>query len=122
MSTTGDEIAKLAISKKGKPYKMGAKGPNDFDCSGLATWCHSRVNINLSGNAASLSTTGNPVTDLKPGDLVFYDTFGKGSVSHVGIYIGNNKMVHAPGDNEVVKEATITSKYWTSRYKGARRN
>ena len=122
MISTGDKIANHAKSKIGKSYKWGAKGPDSFDCSGLAIWCHSQENITLSGNAATLSTKGTSVTDLKPGDLVFYDTNGSGNVSHVGIYIGSDNMVHAAGDKDGVKQTKITSQYWKSKYKGARRN
>lgn len=122
MSTTGDRIAEHAKSKIGNSYKWGAKGPTEFDCSGLAIWCHDQEKITISGNAATLSSKGTSVTDLKPGDLVFYDTNGSGKVSHVGIYIGNNKMVHAAGDKEGVKEANITSNYWKNKYKCAKRN
>ena len=122
MTTTGDKIAAHASSKKGSPYQWGAKGPDKFDCSGLAIWCHSQENISISGNAESLSKSGTSVTDKKPGDLLFYACRdGSSAVSHVGIYIGNNKMVHAPGDGQNVKEANINSKYWTDRFKGAKR-
>ena len=122
MSTTGDKIAEYAKSKVGSSYKWGAKGPSEFDCSGLAIWCHAQENIAISGNAATLSSKGTSVTSLEPGDLLFYDTNGKGGVSHVGIYIGDNTMVHAAGDKDGVKEANINSDYWKKRLKGARRN
>ena len=124
MSSTGDKIAGYAKSAIGKKYKWGAKGPDEFDCSGLAIWCHKKVDIIISGDSLTLSNCGTDVSNnLKPGDLVFYATNdSSNNVSHVGVYIGNNKMVHAAGSKDGVKEATITSDYWQTRFKGARRN
>ena len=116
-----DTIAHLAISKKGSRYQWGGKGPNTFDCSGLAYWCHRQIGINIPGSSGPQSTGGRPATGgLKPGDLLFYNTSGQG-VSHVGIYIGGGQMVHAPKPGDVVKQVSMQSSYWTSRFVRARR-
>lgn len=58
---------------------------------------------------------------LKPGDLVFYSFEGTNNINHVGIYIGNNQMIHSPSSGDVVKTTDISTSYWESRFVTARR-
>ncbi len=89
-----------ALAQLGKPYAYGAAGPHAFDCSGLTQFAYGAAGIGLPHSARAQSGHGIPVgrANLQPGDLVFF--YGLG---HVGIYIGNNQVVHAPTSGSVVK-------------------
>jgi cell wall-associated NlpC family hydrolase len=93
----GSKIAALAlrnaITKKGLPYVWGGAGPTGYDCSGLVMWAYKQLGINLPHSSAQQSRIGTPVSraDLRPGDLVFFYS----PVSHVGIYLGDNKIFNA---------------------------
>jgi peptidoglycan DL-endopeptidase CwlO len=103
-----------AMAQRGKPYVWAAGGPNSFDCSGLTAYAFRAAGIKLPHSSLSQSKMGQPVSrdQLQPGDLVFFYS----PVSHVGIYIGNGKMVHAPTSGDVVKVAPLMS-----GFSGARR-
>jgi cell wall-associated NlpC family hydrolase len=105
-----------ALAQLGKPYVWAAAGPNSFDCSGLALYAWGAAGVRLPHSSSMQSTMGAPVSraDLQPGDLVFFYT----PVSHVGIYIGNNQVVHAPTEGDVVKVTDIDA---MGGYNSARR-
>jgi cell wall-associated NlpC family hydrolase len=90
-----------AMSKLGKPYVWAAAGPNAFDCSGLVQYAYKAAGISLPHSSSMQSRIGAPVSisNLRPGDLVFFYS----GPSHVGIYIGNGNVVHAPQAGDVVK-------------------
>ena len=119
-----DSIVALAKRQVGIRYRTGASSPEaGFDCSGLAKYVMSYVNIKLPRTSHEQALVGKAITRdisaLRPGDLL---TFGKGKrVSHVGIYIGNGRYVHAttPGSN--VKEGSLLTDRITGWWKGARR-
>jgi cell wall-associated NlpC family hydrolase len=96
-----------AMAQRGKAYVWAASGPGSFDCSGLTAYAYHAAGINLPHSSALQSTMGQAVSraDLQPGDLVFFYS----PVSHVGIYIGNGQMVHAPTTGDVVKVANLDS-------------
>jgi cell wall-associated NlpC family hydrolase len=102
-----------ALSKLGSAYVWGATGPSTFDCSGLMVWAYNKAGISLPRSSSAQSQTGTPVSrdQLQPGDLVFYYS----PVSHVGMYIGNGMMVHAPTSGDVVKIAPLQSQYAGAR-------
>ena len=105
-STAKAQIAvDTALAQLGDPYVWAGAGPNSFDCSGLTQYAYKAAGISLPHSSKSQSTMGTPVAkaDLKPGDLVFFYS----PVSHVGMYIGNGQMVHAPTSGDVVKVASI---------------
>lgn len=91
--STGQEIADYAMSKIGAPYVWGAAGPNAFDCSGLTSWAYAQAGKQIPRTSDAQAYSGKPVSlnALKPGDIVSY----YGGASHVGVYIGNGKIVHA---------------------------
>jgi cell wall-associated NlpC family hydrolase len=97
----------VAMAQRGKPYVWAASGPGSFDCSGLTAYAYKAAGISLPHSSALQSRTGQAVSraDLQPGDLVFFYS----PVSHVGIYIGNGQMVHAPTSGDVVKVASVDS-------------
>lgn len=94
-----------AMSKRGSPYVYGAAGPDTFDCSGLTSWSYQQAGISIPRSSSAQSQSGTPVSreQLAPGDLVFFYS----PVSHVGMYIGNGQMVHAPQEGDVVKVAPV---------------
>jgi cell wall-associated NlpC family hydrolase len=102
-----------ALSKLGSAYVWGATGPSTFDCSGLMVWAYGKAGISLPRSSREQSTFGTPVSksQLQPGDLVFYYS----PVSHVGMYLGNNQMVHAPTSGDVVKISPLLSDYSGAR-------
>ena len=106
---------KAGLSRQGLPYVWGASGPNSFDCSGLVQWAMARAGIQMPRVAADQARTGPavPVSQLQPGDLLFYhtDPTDPGYISHVAIYLGNGEMLQAPqtGENVEVVPADVTS-------------
>ena len=88
-----------ALKELGKPYRYGALGPSTFDCSGLTKFAYGTAGISLPHSAAAQYRSGRRVNrnQLQPGDLIFWR-----GLDHVGLYIGNGKMVHAPRTGEVV--------------------
>jgi cell wall-associated NlpC family hydrolase len=102
-----------ALSKLGSDYVWGATGPSTFDCSGLMLWAYAKAGITLPRTSSEQSTFGAavPKDQLQPGDLVFYYS----PVSHVGMYLGNNKMVHAPDTGDVVKISSLQPQYAGAR-------
>lgn len=95
-----------AMSKIGAPYRYGAAGPNAFDCSGLVSWAFKKAGVSLPRTSRAMSKVGTPVSrdQLRPGDLVFFYK----PVSHVGIYIGNGKIVHASNKKSPVKVSDMS--------------
>ena len=96
-----------ALGKIGARYRFGASGPNAFDCSGLVTWAYRNAGTSLPRSSRAMSRVGRPVarSALQPGDLVF---FYRGP-SHVAIYVGNGKVVHASNPRHPVKIADLDS-------------
>ena len=104
----------------GVPYVWGGTSPSGFDCSGLVQYVCKKNGISVSRTAAAQAGNGTYVSrnNLQPGDLVF---FGKGNIHHVGIYIGNGQMIHAPQTGDVVKISSIETAYRINSYAGATR-
>ncbi|WP_214407081.1 C40 family peptidase, partial [Pseudonocardia lacus] len=102
----------LALSKIGSPYRYGAAGPNAFDCSGLVSWAYKNVGISLPRTSRAMSQVGTPVSrdNLRPGDLVFFYR----PVSHVAIYIGDGKVVHASTRKSPVKISDLNDMTFNS--------
>lgn len=114
-SGAGVVALRAAITQLGKPYQWGAEGPGSFDCSGLTSWAFSEAGVTLPRSSSQQARVGQAVgrEELRPGDLVFYYS----PVSHVGIYVGDGKMISAPQTGDVVKYSTVSS----SAFSGARR-
>ena len=99
--TTGENIANYALSRLGCRYYWGAEGPDYFDCSGLVCWAYNQAGVSVQRlGATAYSQMGIRLSygDLMPGDCVYFDWDRNGSIEHVGIYIGNQEVVHASGD------------------------
>jgi cell wall-associated NlpC family hydrolase len=113
-----------ALLALGLDYRYGGTSPaTGFDCSGLVAHVYLEAwNIRLPRDTSAQSKVGTPVSlaELQAGDLVFYDTL-KRPYSHVGIYLGEGKFVHAPRSGAQVRIESLTSAYWAKRFDGARR-
>jgi len=118
-------ITSLAKKKLGRRYAWGAAGNNAFDCSGLTTYVYRKNGIRLPRRAIAQSKVGKriPRSQLKPGDLVFFDTskHHRGYVNHVGIYIGNGKFIHASSAKKKVVITSLNKPFYAKRFKVARR-
>ena len=123
-SKEAGDVLMNAMGLLGVPYVFGGNSPSSgLDCSGFIKYVFQKsMNVNLPRTAAAMAKTGQSIDkdNLKPGDLVFFNTRGFAN-SHVGLYIGNNKFMHAPRTGKTVEVANMSTKYWTSKYNGARR-
>lgn len=102
---------------------MGGRAPETgFDCSGLAWWTHRQAGIEIPPTSVTQFQSGRSIKKpaLLPGDLVFFTTERRGP-SHVGIYIGKGRFIHAPKSGSRVSTASLDEAYWEKRYLGARR-
>ena len=105
----------------GTPYRWGGTTPGGFDCSGFVNYTIKKATgKTVPRTSSALYQKGTKIakSKLKKGDLVFFNTSGKG-VSHVAIYMGNNKMIHAASKG--VKVDSLSNSYWKNRYVGAKR-
>ncbi len=116
------DIVRTAFAYRGTPYHYGGSGRRGFDCSGFTAYVYSRKGIRLPHSAAEQFNVGRrvPAGQLKQGDLVFFHTTRRG-ISHVGIYVGNGKFVHASSAGGSVRVDSLTSGYYRERFRGARR-
>jgi cell wall-associated NlpC family hydrolase len=137
-TTAGDPIANYAspgddavgdmllqaISLLGVAYRFGGSSPNTgLDCSGFIQYVFKKsLKVNLPRTSAEMARAGRAVSksELMPGDLVFFNTRGF-SYSHVGIYLGNGKFIHAPRTGKNIEVTALNQSYWLGRYNGARR-
>ena len=118
----GPNAARHAQEMVGKPYRYGGTSPNGFDCSGLVQYSYLRAGISVPRTTRSQLKAGAAVSknSLRAGDLVFFDQEGKKS-SHVGIYIGNGRFVHAPSSGKRVRINSLNERYWKKHFATARR-
>jgi cell wall-associated NlpC family hydrolase len=118
------DLALQAMSMIGIRYQRGGNVPESgLDCSGLVRYVFKEAwNKDLPRTSEELSKEGQQVDakDLQPGDLVFYNTLRR-SFSHVGIYLGDNKFIHAPSPGGKVRIESMDVSYWRKRFNGARR-
>jgi cell wall-associated NlpC family hydrolase len=121
---SAQDLASAALDLIGIRYKWGGNSPETgLDCSGLVRYVFQQVTgVTLPRTANDMSRVGTQVavSDLQPGDLVFFNT-RRFAFSHVGIYLGDNRFVHAPRRGREVEIATFDSSFWKQRFNGARR-
>jgi cell wall-associated NlpC family hydrolase len=119
----GSDVALYALGLIDTGYRFGGKNPDaGLDCSGMVAYVYDRAaGLRVSGSAAEIAQVGKPVEreSLKPGDLVFFNTRNR-PWSHVGIYIGDGRFVHAPATNGRVRVDRMTDRYYAQRFEAAR--
>ena len=123
-SPTQRDVVRRALGYVGVPYHYGGdSAETGFDCSGLVWRVYRQAaGIRLPRDTYGISRKGVavPSPELRPGDLVFFNTQRR-PYSHVGIYLGKNRFVHAPSSGGVVSVARINDRYWRQRFNGGRR-
>jgi cell wall-associated NlpC family hydrolase len=117
--TKGERAVKAALSVVGTRYQWGGESPaTGFDCSGLVRWAYGRVGIELPHNSYALYGEGRRVREsrMEPGDILFFEGLG-----HVGLYLGNGRMVHSPETGRTVEVVRLGATNYGARLIGARR-
>ena len=119
----GEYVARQALSFRGVPYRFGGRSRNGIDCSGLIQTVWKEYGLYLPRTSVAQYKTGIHISkkDLKAGDLVFFKNTYKRGISHVGIYVGENKFVHAANKRKGVILSGLDEKYWANHWAGARR-
>ena len=119
-----NSLAIYAMSLADTPYQYGGTSrENGFDCSGFVQFVfRNSAGLLLPRTSAEMSRVGTALeaSQLRPGDLVFFNTTRK-QFSHVGIFIGENRFVHSPKTGKAISIASLDDRYWRTRYDGARR-
>jgi len=108
--------AGVAAAQVGAPYRYGGATPRGFDCSGLVYYSYRKAGIRVPRTTQAQLRNANrvPLTQLQPGDLVFFK-LDRRPVSHVGIYTGNDRFIHAPSSGKRVSFTTMNDPYWQAR-------
>ena len=118
-SKIAQELTKSALRFLGTPYVFGGTTAAGFDCSGYVQHVFAMLGISIPRTADAQYDAGRRIVGaMRPGDLVFFQTYEPG-VSHVGIYLGNGKFVHASSHGVMV--SSLSQSYWRTRYVGAKR-
>ena len=113
-----EQVAQLARTMVGAPYKYGGLNPKTgFDCSGLVYFTHRSVGVTLPRTSQAQYRSTRPIRrdDLEPGDLVFF-RLRRSKISHVGIYLGDDRFVHAPSSGKVVRINSLENPYWDKHF------
>lgn len=123
VSEKGNEIVLYALGLIDTGYRFGGKNPEaGLDCSGMVSYIYAQAaGLKVQGSAADIARNSRPVERdaLRPGDLVFFNTLNR-SLSHVGIYIGDSRFIHAPSSNGKVRIDRLNDRYYAQRYEAAR--
>lgn len=121
--TNVSKVIEYAYNAIGKPYAYGQTGNKGYDCSGLTYSTFLQIGMKLPRSSSEQASVGTTVKkdDLIVGDLIFFDTTGKKRISHVGIYIGDGKMIHASTGQKKVVIEDINSSYYKNRFVTAKR-
>src|SRR5690606_1411200 len=118
----GIAVAHTALGLRGVRYRPGGTTPEGFDCSGFVQYVYAQYGVFLPRLARDQFRAGEsvPAERLQPGDLVFFETEGN-ELSHVGIFIGGGRFVHAPNSRSAVRISSLDAPYWRDRFRGVRR-
>ncbi len=115
---TSEQVIRIAKSMLGVKYRYGGKTPKTgFDCSGLIYFSYLQVGITLPRTSRGQYAASKPVAkkSIRRGDLLFF-RINRGRISHVGIYLGNNRFVHAPSSGKQVSIGELDSPYWQKHF------
>jgi cell wall-associated NlpC family hydrolase len=123
VSDQGNEVALYALGLIDTDYKFGGKNPEaGLDCSGMVSYIYREaIGVKVTGSAADIARRGREIDRqaLRPGDLVFFNTLNR-PFSHVGIYIGDGRFVHAPSSKGKVRIERMDNHYFATRFEMAR--
>jgi len=123
VSEKGNEVALYALGLIDTGYRFGGKNPEaGLDCSGMVSFIYGRAaGVKVKGSAADIARNSRPIEPefLRPGDLVFFNTRNR-PFSHVGIYLGDARFVHAPSSNGRVRIDRMNDRYYAQRFEAAR--
>lgn len=113
----GSEIALRAIALVGKPYRYGGADLDGFDCSGMVYFIHHALGLEVPRTAAEQQRAAQGVAraSLQPGDLLFFRTTASQRISHVGVYVGDNRFVHAPQSGRLIELRMLDDAYYSQR-------
>ena len=122
VNTASRDATEVAMSMVGKSYRYGGSTPQGFDCSGLVYFSFQRAGIKVPRSTERQRKQGRPIPAAQAarGDLVFFNQEGR-NFSHVGIYLGNNRFVHAPSSGKQVRVDSLTDPYWQKHWVDVRR-
>ncbi|MBK7354790.1 C40 family peptidase [Propionivibrio sp.] len=122
-SAQGNEVTLFALGLIDTGYRFGGKNPEaGLDCSGMVSYIYGQAaGYALGGSAADIARKGREIerSELRPGDLVFFNTRNT-HFSHVGVYIGGDRFIHAPSSNGRVRIDQLSARYYAQRYEAAR--
>lgn len=120
---SSSSLSSIASKYIGVKYSYGGTTAKGFDCSGYVRQVFNELGVSLPRTSGEMYKKGTAVkkADLQEGDLVFFKTSSRSAVSHVGIYIGDNKFIHASTSQGVTKTNINDKYYWGARYVGAKR-
>lgn len=115
-SAVAAQAARVAASLQGQPYRWGGEDPDGFDCSGLVHYAYNQAGVNVPRTARQQYEAVRPlyIDQLVPGDLVFFTMPGR-FLSHVGIYLGDRRFVHALNAHNPVMISNLDDAYWQRR-------
>lgn len=116
MIDPASQAANVAYRQVGTPYRYGGNSPSGFDCSGLVHYSYAMVGVSVPRTTGDLWRSSTPVlrADMRPGDVLFFNVEGK--MSHVGLYLGSRRFVHAPSSGRAVSIATLDSPYYSKAF------
>lgn len=122
-SHQGSEVVLYALGLIDTGYRFGGKNPEaGLDCSGMVSYIFDKaVGLKVKGSAADIARSGKAIerAALRPGDLVFFNTLNR-PLSHVGIYLGDERFIHAPSTNGKVRIDRLADRYYAQRFEAAR--
>lgn len=115
-------VVEAAVEVRGRPYRLGANGPDRFDCSGLVQYAYGQAGMQVPRTTSQQFRRARHVDQnrMRPGDIIFFAVDGI-RVSHVGLYAGDDRFIHSPSPGKSVSWASLDNDYWASRFAGAGR-
>lgn len=119
----GERIAAAALTQVGKPYRYGGSGPDAFDCSGLVQFAYTAHGVRVPRTTAAQFAASTLIRreHLTPGDLLFFRFDNSKKVTHVGIYVGDGRFVHAPQGGRTVEVRRVDEPWYERRLAGTGR-